>query len=298
MRIPLSFALAFVAGLFFATPADASLFSHSEKEIQSKLNDMPADGRSKKQAGLYSDLATHYYRSGRMREAAATFERALECRTSKSQKRHIYRFLGKSYESDGRPDKAIEAYEQAVAYAPNNWRRHWNLAALYEEVQLFTKAESSYQAAIKHNSKEPALYVGLARTWRKMGLSDDAEDCLKKAHALGEDTALYYQELSFIYESQSRFYEAAKAYHKILKETSSPSDWGRLVYLASLGDDKETVNEGLNNLRKMDTPPQTMLFYEELADFFQKSPRDVLTMNISDPTLKTLVLSVRPKVAP
>ena len=212
-------------------------------------------------------------------------------------KAHLYRYLGKSYEGLDRLDRAIEASEMAVQYDPKYWRCHRDLARLYEKALLYPKAIDSYRLAIRYNAKDASLYVELGRSLQKMGLYQDAEDSLKKAQTLGDRSPTLFQELSIVFEGQGRYEEAAQAMQKTLTNGSFPKDWGRMIYLAALAGDKEMANEGLNSLRKLETSPDTVSFYEELVDLMQRSPRDILTAHISDPTLRALVQSVRPPVA-
>jgi len=99
----------------------------SVEEVQQKISQLSKTGRSRKKAVLYSELGTLLYKEGRMREAAEAYEVALQYKTSRSLRRFIYVYLGKSYESHGRLDKGIAAYEEALALDPKDWRRHRDL---------------------------------------------------------------------------------------------------------------------------------------------------------------------------
>src|SRR4051812_47004961 len=130
-RHPIKVVMALIVACGVGAPTlHAALFAGppSEPKIRERLTELPKEGKSRTKALLRSDLGTLLYEQGKMREAAYEFEKALDEDTSRSMKRHIYLYLGKSYESFERPDKAIAAYEQALAYDPKNWRRHRDLA--------------------------------------------------------------------------------------------------------------------------------------------------------------------------
>lgn len=160
----------------------AALFPkhRSLEEVQAKISRLPTGVRSRTRGILTSDLGTLLYRKGDYAEASKAFEESLLNPTRRSLKRHIYRFLGKSYESSGRIDKAIDAYEQAVRYDKSNWRRYRDLGVLYEEMRLTNKAVEMYSQAIKLGPREASLYWNRGRTRRKMSLYEKAEPDLKK----------------------------------------------------------------------------------------------------------------------
>ena len=101
------------------------------------------------------------YREGKYTAAIAHFENLLSGSTSRSERRPLYRFLGKSYESIGRNDKAVSAYEEAVQYDTRNWRRHRDLGGLYELSSLNQEALACYKKAYKLNPKEAMLLLDL-----------------------------------------------------------------------------------------------------------------------------------------
>src|SRR5258708_4261637 len=162
------------------TEAVFFLGSPSIEDLQAKIAKLPAGTPTRQKGNLYSELGTRLYHAGRMADAAAAFQSALENKTSRSQRRHIYLFLGKSFESSGRPDKAIEAYEQAIHYDPKNWRRYRELGVMYQSVKLNRQAIEVYEKAIRLNPAEPTLYYQIGSTWRDLRLTTYAEANLKK----------------------------------------------------------------------------------------------------------------------
>ncbi len=240
------------------------LFAASSASIQSKLNDLGDRGSGRARAQLHSDLGTALFKEGRNIEASDAFEKALSFDTSRSQRRHIYLFLGKSYESSGRLDKAISAYENATLYDKKNWKRHRDLAGLYEQAELFWKAKASYEEAVGLNPKEPSLFISMGRIWRKIGLYSYAESWLDKALATGTDRPAVQEQLSFVYEGQGRFDRAAAA-------CADTADNGkRLIYLAGLAGNDALVKEGQARLAKSKMARGTRQDYENLVQWLQR----------------------------
>jgi tetratricopeptide (TPR) repeat protein len=272
----------------FTTPLTA-------EEIQAKLAALPERGKSQTKAVLHSDLGTVYFNQGQFAMAAQELEKTFEYDTSRRLRRHAYLYLGRSYESLGRLDKAMAAYEQAVANDKRNWKRHRDLAMTFETVKLYDKAVLTYKRALHYNSKAPDVHFLLGRTYRKMGFYEKAEDRLKTAISLGLDDSVLERELSLVYEGQGRFKEATQALINTLSASSALSDWARMIYLSSLSNNPVYVDQGLNFLKKERASKETQKFYTELVQCLRPKPSRVLTVDVSDPTLTSLIDSITNK---
>lgn len=292
-RFALAVALLVAPGV---PPLQASLASLSIQEAQNRIQELPPEGKRRARAVLYSQLGTALYRAGRMSEAADAFEKALQYKTSRSLRRHIYLFLGKSYESSGRPDKAIAAYEEAAAHDPGNPRRHRDLAGLYEQAQLYRKAVASYEAGLERDPGDSVALFGLGRTWRKLGIYDTAERLLKRADRQGHDERAVQRELSFVYEGQGRFAEAMESWQKRLEGLDSVSvpDAARGVYLAVLAQDPAMAGPALARLKETRPDAATVQLYENLVELLRSDPARILTLPAAGPGVRSLVESLAP----
>lgn len=264
----------FSFALLVVTTMHADIFSkfRTKEEIERKLSRLPAEGRRHTKAILYSALGTLLYREGKMVVAAQQFEKALQEAPTLPLKRHIYRYLGKSYESAGLADKAIKAYEASIQVDRRNWRRHRDVAHLYEETGLLQQASGAYRAALKLSPKEASVHHALGRTWRKLGLYGKAKASLEKGLGLGYDRVSVSQELSFVYEGQGRFGEAASSYRNTLTSTSSSEAWARVLYLAVLSRQAPLAQEALGFIKK------DRQFYEALVEFGRTNSTDNSTL--------------------
>lgn len=273
-----------------AFPLNAALFSEpTVAELQQKIDRLPADSRSRSKAALYSEIGKKHYQAGRMPEAAAAFATALESNGSKAMKRHDYLYLGKSYESSGRADKAVDAYRQALAYDSRNWRRHRDLGLLYKRVRLTDEAITELQAALALEPDEPTLHFDLGSVWREEGLYADAERALKRALALGHDKNRVNREMSFVLEGQGRFAEAAEFFEKTLGPSPSSPELARLIYLYALGHSSAAARAAVDRLRASGASTATVSFYDSLARLAAGGPENVLNLDGMDPSLRTLV---------
>lgn len=272
-------------------PSDVAGFFSSEKTAETLLSEIasldPAKS-SKKLASLFADLGRVYYRQDQMQSAADAYENALKHKPTRALKKHIYLYMGKSYEGF-QLEKSRFAYQQAVLYDRKNWRRHKDLAMICEQLGEFDQAAESYRRAIKYNPKSGSIYINLGRTHRKMGLLKLAQKELEQAQDFGANSAQLNRELSLVLEGRGQFSAAALQEKSGLTPQSSVGEWGRLVYLAALAGDKKLANEGLIQIRSKETPADTLSFYEELADCLGRKSASLSSASLNDATLRRLV---------
>lgn len=258
---------AVAAAVLLMALADASLFGNerSLEEIRQRLAQLPAEGAHGRKADLHSELGTNLYRDGLWVGAVQAFEEGLHHHPSGRLRRHIYLYLGKSYESLGVMDKAIQAYEEALIYDQRNWRRHRDLGGLYENAGLLRKALACYESALRLNKKEPLLYLSMGRVYRKMGLFQNAGFFLTENGIAGAPADVLNRELSLVYEGQGRFADAAAAWQKQLNPPCSAEDAARLVYLAHLAGHPILTASGLKLLEASGATTETMEYYKKMV---------------------------------
>jgi tetratricopeptide (TPR) repeat protein len=265
-----------------ATMARASFLKTPQtvEKIQHRLSEIPLERSYRTRAVLLSELGTLYYRQGRFEEAIEAFDNSLTYGPPTVLKKHIYLYLGKSYESSGRIDKAISAYEQAVNFDKRNWKRYRDLGGLYEREHLLEKAVASYESALRYNPKEATVHFSLGRIYRQVSQYEKAETHFVTALDLGQSEKDVFSELSFVFEAQGKFSEAASACDETLTDASSQEEWARLVYLAALGRQTELAAKGMAGLRKKNVTDETIRFYEALIRYAEGRS------DINDPSLK------------
>ena len=178
------------------------------------------DGRAalfpKGKAALHSDLADSLYRQGKLPDAVKEYEEALASNPTRTQKRHLYLYLGKVYGDMGRWDRVVDAYDQALFFDPKNWKRHRDLGIAFERAQLYKKAIGKYEDALQYRPKEKSIYVSLGRVWRKIGVYQAAEKNLNEAVRLGDQTPDLLNELSRLYEGEGHPDKAAEIFLRLL----------------------------------------------------------------------------------
>lgn len=250
--------------VFFSTVSGASI-----TDLRQRRDALPDDS-SRARSVLSSEIATLLYNNGAYDDAIAEFDRSLQDGPPRFILKHIYLYLGKCYESSGRPDKSIDAYEKAVDYDKRNWKRHRDLARTYEMVKLHHNAIHSLQLSLKLNPTEPSVYFSLGQIWSEMRLYEKAETVFIKALDNGCDHAAVFNELSRVFQGQGKFGEAASALNEVISDTSPATEWARLIYLAALSQNEDLVKKGLSSLRRAHAGDETIHFYEELTTYLKR----------------------------
>ncbi|MCG3205001.1 MAG: hypothetical protein KCHDKBKB_01718 [Elusimicrobia bacterium] len=230
----------------------------------------------------YLEEGIRQYKAGNYVEAIRSFEKKLARGTRSHERRTLYLYLGKSYESSGRMDKAIPAYEEALIYDRKNWRRHRDLGGLYENMDLPWKAIDCYKNALRLNPKEASLFLSLGRAYRTVGLYSDAEIWLNKNLAVEPHNVRVLEQLSFLYEGKGRFIQAAHT----ARASGQPET--RVLYLGLLAGDPLVIKECLARLRTSSYSKETRQAYENLVEWLRRPPMEILSGKAVPPDLKSL----------
>ncbi len=261
----------------FLLPAAPFVHAMSIDEINRQLAALPASDKSLKRGTLHMEMGRELYSEGRMAEAAAAYEDALKFDTSRPMRRIIYLYLAKSYESSDQEDKAIKAYEEALAHDKKNWRRHRDLALQYEQVGRYDDALTHYKRALHFEPRKTILMMAVARTYREMGLASYALDWLKKAKDANHRESEVDEELSYVYEMQGRYAESAVTWSGFLGAGPAPVDQlCRLVYLGLLANDTALVKKAMKRVKAAPKSKETGVFYENLVQLLTQHPDAVL----------------------
>ncbi len=242
------------------------------EEIRKKLADIPPERNFRARAVLLNDLGTQLYKEGRWDEAIEAFDNALSYGPPTVLKKHIHLYMGKSYESSGRLDKALTSYEQAALFDKRNWRRHRDLAGLYERADLIEKAVGSYAKALRYNPRESSVHFALGRLDRRLARYEQAETHFLAALEYGQNQNDVFAELSLVFEAQGKFSEAAAAANEVTGGDAPAADWARLTYLSILGRQDDLIAKSFEGLKKKGVSEETIRFYEALKRYIGANP--------------------------
>lgn len=128
-----------------------------------------------------------------------------------------YKALGLAYHYKGDKEKAMEAYQQAVAENPNNDLAISNIAMIHNDKGEYVEGFKWAKRAFDLNPKHPMALKRLSEITQVVGLETEAEELLKKGIKENPENVEFYQDLSSLYLKQNKLKEAEKYCKKVMK---------------------------------------------------------------------------------
>ncbi len=138
-----------------------------------------------------------------------------------------YLAKGFYYDAIGKKKQAIEEFERAIKYNPNDWIIYLGSSVVYYNYD-FVKALENYQKAIslKPGSQLPAILRRICNVFNQIGFPDKAQQYLQDALKLDRDTLTTYRNLSSIEFNSGNFTKANELDKKYyLKDTTDASNY-------------------------------------------------------------------------
>jgi len=123
-------------------------------------------------------IADLYSRGKRHEEAIRLLERCIAVNPSQPL---YYCSLGDELAALGRVDEAEAVYETAAARGPSGAGAYYNrLGNTLMKEKIFDRAARAFEKAVDREALRP-FFVNLSRSYREMGLIEQAEEALRKA---------------------------------------------------------------------------------------------------------------------
>ena len=127
-----------------------------------------------------------------------------------------YKALGLVYHYKGDKEKAMEAYQQAVAENPNNDLAISNIALIHSDKGEYVEGFKWAKKAFDLNPKHPMALKRLSEMTQVVGLTEEAEVLLKEGIKENPDDVEFYQGLSNLYLRQNKLKEAEQYCKKVM----------------------------------------------------------------------------------
>jgi len=187
-------------------------------------------------------------------------------------------------------DRAVNAFNDALRFAPNWAYPHHNLALAFSEQGDFKSAESQYQDAMKHAPGYSYLPYNLGVLFQRMHRLDDAERLYKQALDQADknyqrgfvppvfpwiERADILNGLGTVAAARNKSSEAERYYRYALGDATglSAAKYNLAVLLSARGPSPEAVDLWRQNINSTDDPSLALASRIALAKYFDEVVR-------------------------
>lgn len=228
---------------------------------------------NEKLADYYKDKYTNTYDTADFDRAMSYLERQLNYREN------CYYLVekGRLYMSAYRLEEAIEAFEKALTYEPDDWASYNNIGCCYKYMGQFVKAIECLQKAVEcmGESKSVLPYSNMADCYEAMGDYKKAIWCYEEDLKMFPDRKTFRREIGLLYQYLED-YDNALRYFQMEPELDDYYDDVAFVYFLQ-GKTKEAVKtyvRGINKATKENRCRRLCdlaYFYREMLGDFKKA---------------------------
>jgi tetratricopeptide (TPR) repeat protein len=159
-------------------------------------------------------LGTEYYEQGKLDEAVAEFQAAIELEPDNAD---AYRNLGTAYLEQGKDEEAAAAYEQAIELDPDFGEAYGDLAGVYVDLGRLSEAIAIGEKAIELAPDYAMAYNNLGFAYYQQGMLDEAIAEYKEAIRINPDFVKARDNLGVAYMMQGRLDEAIAKFQECIR---------------------------------------------------------------------------------
>jgi TolB-like protein len=121
----------------------------------------------------------------------------------------LYTLRGDYFRRTGKPDQAIEEYDKALVYNPNDWKAYCGKGYLYADKDHVKMIDNMLHAvSLYHGPELPDLYESIWTSFWQAGFVDLAKRYSHEAFILDRDTMSHYRRLHWTEIAQGDFSKA------------------------------------------------------------------------------------------
>ena len=161
----------------------------------------------------HSKLGHAFHDQGRMDEAIAQLEKALEINPDDAE---FHYNLGNAFLQQGHVDEAIARYQKALEINPNYAEAHNNLGDAFRQQGRMEEAIARYQKALEIKPDYAEVHNNLGVVFARQGRNEEATAQYQKALAIKPDYAEAHYNLGNAFLKQGHVAEAISSYQKAL----------------------------------------------------------------------------------
>ncbi len=128
---------------------------------------------------------------------------------------------GKSFEINGKPDKARKVYEGILQQNPESPEAAHALGVLLDKQGKHADAEQCFLVALQQQPRNPEILNDLGFCYMQQGRLDSAESALVKATTLDSKSSRYRNNLGLVLGHQKRYDDAFEQFSKTGSEADA-----------------------------------------------------------------------------
>jgi len=151
---------------------------------------------------------------GRVEEAIAQFQKALEINANSAEAHHN---LGAALFRKGKVDEAIVHYQEALRIKPDDAKAHYNLGIALGQQGRVDEAITHYREALEINPDYGEAHNNLGNVLRQTGRADEAITHFQRALGINPDDVTARNNLGTALQQKGRVDEAITQYQEALK---------------------------------------------------------------------------------
>jgi tetratricopeptide (TPR) repeat protein len=122
-----------------------------------------------------------------------------------------YEVKGDYYRLNYKKEQAINEYDEAIRFSPNDWWPYYRKGQLFYCDDLVKSLENFHKVALLHRgSFLPTIYRSIGKSYATAGFKDISLHYIKEALKLDDDSAAYYSHLAELEDCNGNFKQAIK----------------------------------------------------------------------------------------
>lgn len=170
--------------------------------------------RNPRDSAAYRQLGVVYQSQGKNDKAIEAYEESVRINPNQVE---IHLELGKLHASQGQIDKSIHAYKRVTELEPNFFLAHGNLAELYALAGVYDEAIVSAKKAIELQPNLWLAHYTLGSIYLDKEQSEDAIKSFEKAIELNPNSPLPYNNLGIAYTELKKYDEAVSVFKQAIQ---------------------------------------------------------------------------------